>query len=512
LHPLPVLSVVSGVTQFRLPEQAAREVLLVRAIESEDPEGAVLTREDRKFVTAGALGDHPVGGDEPRQTARFLERRSELALERLLGRFPALRRACSLSRWPAWLNWAVPCVALVAGLVSHRIDGNRFNILAFPLIGMLAWNLLVYCGLLLESVRQAFGRRSAADGHPLLRLIQRIGQPLTARLAAQPTLERGVTRFVRDWGHAAGSITRQRANRTLHLGAALFGVGVIAGLLLRARYTAEYQAGWSGTWTGAEHEIAEFLRIILGPASWLTGIALPNADRLRVLRGGGENAGDWLILWAVTAALFVIGPRLILAAWSAARVAVLKERVPVPGPEDFYVRTLLRNALGRPGSVRVVPYAFQPSPTARERLERLLGAALGEKVRVHVDEPVPYGEEDRWLEGQRMSFGDADQLILLFALASTPEAENHGAFAKGIRNALAAGGTGLTVLIDDSSLRERLRAQASAERRLEERLDAWRNVLAQAGLTPVVIGLEFGEEEVSARTLEKALMRSPVPA
>jgi hypothetical protein len=27
-----------------------------------------------------------------------------------------------------------------------------------------------------------------------------------------------------------------------------------------------------------------------------------------------------------------------------------------------------------------------------------------------------------------------------------------------------------------------------------------------------VIGLELGEDEVSARTLEKALMRSPVPA
>jgi hypothetical protein len=160
----------------------------------------------------------------------------------------------------------------------------------------------------------------------------------------------------------------------------------------------------------------------------------------------------------------------------------------------------------------VVPYGFQPSAAARERLTRLLGTALGEKVRVEVDDPVPYGAEDRWLAAEGQTLGDADQLILLFGMASTPEAENHGAFARGVRSALADGGTGLTLLIDDSSFRERLRGQSSAPRRLEERTAAWRAVLAPTGIMPVVIGLELGEEEVSARTLERALMRSPVPA
>jgi hypothetical protein len=160
----------------------------------------------------------------------------------------------------------------------------------------------------------------------------------------------------------------------------------------------------------------------------------------------------------------------------------------------------------------VVPYGFQPSPAARERLARLLGAALGEKVRVEVDDPVPYGAEDRWLASEGRGLGRADQLVLLFAMASTPEAENHGAFARGLRDMLVGGGTGLTLLIDDSSFRERLRGQASASRRLDERAAAWRGVLASVGTAPVVIGLELGEDEVSARTLEKALMRSPVPA
>jgi hypothetical protein len=496
---------MSGVKPLRLPEPAAREVMLVRAIESEDGEGAVLTREDRQYATAAALRDAPPGEDSA-SAAKFLERRSALALERLLSRFPALRRACSFSRWPSWVNWAVPLGALVLGFVSHRLDGERLNILAFPLLGMLVWNLAVYLWLTMSALRPD------REGHPLLKLVEQAGRPLAGRLAAQPTLERGVTRFARDWGRVAGRLTAFRASRTLNLGAALFAVGIIAGLLIRARYTAEYKAGWSGTWVGAEQEVAALLSIIFAPASWLSGIALPGPERLRELRGGSENAGDWLILWAITAGIFVIVPRLLLAGWNAVRAGVLAHRLRIPGGEDFYVRSLLRNALGRPGEARVVPYGFHPSTTARERLERLLAAALGERMRVRVERPVAYGDEDGWLQAETELLGHADQLVLLFSLASTPEAENHGAFAIGVRDRLRGGATGLTLLLDDSSFRERLRGQASAQRRLDERIAAWRQVLLPTGIEPVIVGLELGEEEVSARTLEKALMRSPVPA
>ena len=493
------------VSNLRLPESAARELLLIRAIESEDREGAVLTREDRQYATAAALGQGPPeeGG---RGVARFLHRRSSLALERLMPRFPVLRRACGLSRWPAWVNWAVPLAALVIGFISHRLDGERLNILAFPLLGMLLWNAAVYLWTLVSWLRPGH------DGHPLLGALEKLGRPFAARLSSQPTLERGVARFARDWSAAASPLTAARASRTLHLGAALFALGIIGGMLIRARYTAEYRAGWAGTWSGAETEVGTFLSILFAPAAALTGIPLPTPERLRELRGGSENAGDWLLLWATTATLFVIIPRLALAAWSAARAAVLARSMKLPGEEDFYVRTLLRNALGRPGTARVVPYAATPSVAGRERLERLLGQALGDKVRVQVDQPVPYGEEERWLAVEAARLAEADQLVLLFSLGSTPEAENHGAFAREVAAALSGRGTGLTLLIDDSGFRERLRGQGSAQRRLDERIAGWRQVLLPTGQEPVILSLELGEEEVGARILEKALQRAPVPA
>ena len=92
------------------------------------------------------------------------------------------------SRWPSWANWAVPLAALVLGFLSHRLDGERLNILAFPLLGMLAWNLLVYVWLAIGAVRP--GR----EGHPLLRLVERAASPAATRLAAQPAHAIGVSK------------------------------------------------------------------------------------------------------------------------------------------------------------------------------------------------------------------------------------------------------------------------------------------------------------------------------
>jgi len=298
-----------------------------------------------------------------------------------------------------------------------------------------------------------------------------------------------------------------RISRTLHLAAALFAVGVLSGMLARARYTASYSAGWAGTWAGAEREIAWLLGVILGPASWLTGIALPTAERLGELRESPENAGNWLILWTVTAVLVVIVPRLLLATWCSVRAALLARRLKVPGLEDFYVRRILRDALGRPGTARVIPYGMQIDDRSRDRLERLLRQAAGEKTRVLVDPAVAYGAEDQWLAKEGSTLGDADQLILLFGLGSTPELENHGAFARGVRDRLAGGGAGLTLLLDDSGFRGRF-----GDRRSEERVKAWQQVLAPTGLEPVLVGLTTGEEEVGVRTLERALHRTPSPA
>jgi hypothetical protein len=492
---------------LKVNEDAARDVLLLRAVESEDSSAVVLTRDDRQYSTAEALSWARLA--EParsRDKVLFLARRAEVALERLIPRYPTLSRVRKLARWPHWLSWGLPLAALVIGLATNAIDGQQLNILAFPLLGMLAWNFAVYLWLLIAKLRSAAGSSNRTAGHPVLSMFDWVVRPANARLASHPTLERAVSRFAREWSAVAAKLTRHRASCTLHFSAAMFAVGIVTGMLVRARYTAEYSAGWAGTWAGAETEIAAFLGILLAPASALTGIALPSVERLRALRGSGENAGDWLILWVVTAALFVILPRLGLALYNGLRAAVLKRRLPIE--EDFYVRSLLRDALGQARSVWVVPYGFELSTGARERLGRLLSRAIGEKAQVRCDPSIAYGEEDEWLVRKGDDLTAADQVILLFNLASTPEAENHGTFATGVRQRVGAH-SDLTVLLDDSAFRYKFRGQPSAERRIEERLQAWKAVLAATRMEPIRVSLDSAEEAAEASALEQAMLQAP---
>ncbi|MCA1713975.1 MAG: hypothetical protein LC715_02210, partial [Gammaproteobacteria bacterium] len=402
---------------------------------------------------------------------------------------------------PQFLNWAMPLAALVIGLATNAIEGQQLNILAFPLLGMLAWNVAVYIWLLVTWIRRRSDDERAASKPTMLGWMLR---PATAQLAGHPTLERAVARFGRDWTTAAARLNRSRASRALHFSAGTFALGIVAGMFARARYTAEYTAGWAGTWAGAEAEVAALLKVILGPASALTGIALPTVERLRELRGVRENAGDWLILWIVTAAVLVIVPRLLLALGSTLRSAQLKRRFEIE--HNFYVRRILRDASGRARTVRVIPYAFDLAAEPRDTLKRLLVDALGDRTAVQTDASIVYGDEDRWIERQAGQLAEADQLILLFNLASTPEAENHGALVGRLRDQLKDQAE-LTVLLDQSGFMHKLRGQASAPRRLEERLQAWRAVLASSQVGPIPVMLDSADPD-AARALERAMLQS----
>ena len=187
--------------QLRLNEEGARDVLLVRAIETEDVSAVVLTREDRAHAGAAALGGSSLAGvNDARATAAYLKRRAEVALERLGSRYPAIERVRTLSGWPPVLGWVLPVAALVAGLAANSFENRQLNILAFPLLGMLAWNVIVYVSLIIAILRRA-RRRADASSHPLIGALVWLTRPARAFLVSHPALERAVTRFAWIWRH-----------------------------------------------------------------------------------------------------------------------------------------------------------------------------------------------------------------------------------------------------------------------------------------------------------------------
>lgn len=486
-------------------EAQARQFLLVRSIESEDRDGVLLTREDRAQADqAGRSGG----------ARDYLARRAEFAAVRLETRHPRVADVLRYARWPVWLGWLVPVVALLVGFASNEMGSSKhMNIIAFPLVGMFAWNFAVYLGIIGAGIA-GLARGGVTGGSKgqgfLARLVSSIARRAADRMRGQDGMGRALAGFLGEWNSASAKLTAARGARTLHLGAALFAVGVIGGLYLRA-LGIEYRAGWESTFLGPE-AVHRIISLLLGPASTLTGVPLPDAAHIAALRwsagSSGENAGPWIHLYAASAALFVIVPRLLLASWNAAKAWRLAHHFPVPGREDFYVRRLLRSVEGGAGVVRITPYAYRPSDETITRLTRLVRAAFGDGARVEIDSAVDYGAEEEWLE--RANFApETDHHLLLFNLASTPEAENHGTFARGVVEQIKAAksGTSTAALLDESSYRARLGAQADSDTRLTARRAAWEDMLHSAGAPVFAADLEGEEENALVKRLEAAFAR-----
>jgi hypothetical protein len=198
---------------------------------------------------------------------------------------------------------------------------------------------------------------------------------------------------------------------------------------------------------------------------------------------------------------------MLLFVLSGLRAEVLRRSLPIR--QDFYFRSLLRDALGESGTARVVAYGLDLAGEKRQQLGRMLGAVLGEKVTLSFDPPVSYGSEDDWLTSNGDALTRSDYLLLLFSLSSTPEAENHGAFAGAVRRKLEGGPTSLLILLEEGALRRRLDGSQSSERRQQERVQAWRSVLAGAGVEPTLVSLEENGEDKATQALERSLLRTP---
>ena len=186
-----------------MTEDQARHLELVRAVELEDRESTLLTREDRDQAEAHARG---TGVDVKARSGAtaFLAARAELACARLATRHPGIAALLRRSQWPHWIGWALPLLALVAGLVANEFGtGKRLDLLAVPLLGTIAWNLVVYAWLLLALV----GRRGGQAGAPLYRGLLRVRGFGRGNAEHGTSLQRAGSAFEHRWAASSAPLT-----------------------------------------------------------------------------------------------------------------------------------------------------------------------------------------------------------------------------------------------------------------------------------------------------------------
>ena len=302
----------------------------------------------------------------------------------------------------------------------------------------------------------------------------------------------------------------------LHFSAALLAAGAVAGLYVRG-LGLEYLAGWESTFL-TEHAVHRVLTVVLGPASALSGTAIPPAEHLATMRWSGaqlgENAARWIHLYAITAALFIVLPRLVLALSAALRARRLRRNFDLPLTVDPYFHRLLSMRQGERASVRVVPYSYHPDARSKETLRDVFAELLGTHVTVDFDDPVAYGGEDDYFSGVDPNTGSAPAyLVVLFNVAATPEDENHGELVAGFQRALRQSGamTRLVIILNESPYRQRLAGQGDLESRLEARRNAWQTLLHGRSAHGIWLDLEAGKPAASALRIETALAGDTSP-
>ena len=493
-------------------EHAAREVVLIRAIESADSERAIFTNDDRAYAGRAAAELARWQATERRQPASaeaFIGKRAELLANTLTRRAPALAQTARAFNWPAWIGLALPALALAAGaLIEHIADRQHVNILAFPLLAIVLWNVIVYALLAISWVLRATGADRSVDSRGPRRWITAIGKRLPR--ANSGPVATAIDAFVSQWSTRVASLMAARAARVLHLAAALFAIGAIGGLYVRG-LVFEYRAGWESTFLDAP-VVHAILSLFLSPAAHWIGMPFPGVDEVAAMRfangapnAASANAARWIHLYAITVAAVVVVPRLVLAL-----VARLHEQRRMNAfsfdLNEPYFRRLTGAFGGAPVSLRVIPYSFTVDEAAHDGLRTIARALLGDEAAVTLHAPVAFGAEESINDALIKATHPAALTLALFSLAATPEPENHGVFLKMLRSTL---GSQPAVLVDESGYRQRLGSDSSAERRLGERRDAWRYFCKTAGTDVVFNDLSAPDLAAIERDFEHAVSATP---
>jgi hypothetical protein len=506
-------------------ERSLRTVLLIRSIDEGDAAGEVLSLAERSEATSvamqqtGGISQGLAGPVLPASAEKLIVRRAELLLAKLRTRAPVVNQVLALVGGASWVGLLVLAVAFGFGVAMSALDGHqRIDVLAFPLLSLIAWNLLVYLVAFVAAFRPA--RADSGSGSILsssyARWIRNRADALLRRSSHfNAPLAAAMQRFAQEWASIARPLLSLRAQRLFHLGAALLALGLVVGLYVRG-LVLRYDAGWDSTFLDAA-SVRAVLGVLYGPASKLSGIALPDASQLEALRwgaaGGGAPAGPFIHLIALTAVLYIVVPRLLLVLITSLRFWKMRLRPPLPASFMPYARALLRETGSVTGLLAsVVTYAYSPSREALAGLSALLADALGGEVKVDVRASVAYGEEDAFAERLRLEpLPAADCHLLVMSLAATPESENHGAMLDAMQRTLSRRKANFLLVVDESSYAARMNAEASLATRVAQRARTWREFATARGQTACIVDLtrmRTGTADEAQKTLRDALQRT----
>lgn len=472
-------------------EQQYRDVLLAKAIETQPPppgQPPLLSEKDIRQVTERAL--HELRGNKgqgTRQLERLAIHRADLMLRLASHAQPAIT-ALRRPRRSASLLWWLPVLALLLGFGVEKIaEPHRINLLTWPLLAIVLWNLLMYAVMGVMSLRRLLVRRRAGELDELqAEALRPVAQWWSRSRIKDVYLRHIHQRFMQDW--AAYSQARHgRILRALtHVCAAALALGVALALWATGLFT-EYRIGWESTWLGPE-QMQRLTHLLSWPAQTLLGQPAWSLEQIQQLQNWPEGAQQdgraWLIAYSVLLALVVIVPRLLLAAWHGVAALGLSKTLHVPLDEPYFQR-LTRDLSSQSTHILVHPFSMEMNNPRQQQVLQFAQRHFGAAAHVQFGPVLEYGQgENRF--GQTLEGSRPNLQVLLFNMAATPEQETHGAAMAQFENHVQGA---RAIWLYGHDFAQRLGEGEAARQRIAERSHLWQVFVEGAGMQAQFVGL-----------------------
>ena len=331
-----------------LDEPSARRLLLVQTIETSDVHGKLISpveRDEIDRIVLQSMKDASVSNGASIEA--FLRERTGYVLRVVENRNPALSSLQEFRPWMKSLGVAGFVAAILLGAATDRIaNPHRIDLLSLPLLAIVAWNLVVYCILILGYFFQTIPRlrpQPSHDSRPApATLIRWIDGWRNWHRRSGPLRVNVATVFMRNWYSATAKLQAHRWRKVLHLAAAGWAMGVALSLFARG-LVVEYRIGWESTFLDAQ-QVHDILSVLLIPVTALFAFQSFSVQEIASLRfsdGKGAMAGaSWVYLYATLLAVVVIVPRIGLAQYSGWKERMLSRRVVLNLTDTYYLRLL----------------------------------------------------------------------------------------------------------------------------------------------------------------------------
>ena len=447
----------------------------VRAIEESDTEAVVWDGDARRTATQEAGRGNP-------GTVTFLHKRAMRLLDHP-GRAASLCSFLKVPRLPGWLaglGWAA-AFALGWWLAALGQE-SEINLLALPLVGILAWNAIVILLSLWPGPAEIKDKTEEEDWREtFLHRFEKKSIPMSSQDQLTSSTRERFQGLVR-----AASLHRFgfRFRAWLHIGAALLALGSVGGMYARG-WAKEYRAVWESTLLD-ESGATQFFKTLFAPASAVTGQRVPLEEipgMHRRVKEGAVKPGDalpWIHLYAATLGLFVLVPRLLLAVLDTSRAKRVPSRLLQRPDWQAYAQRLRSLVEGAGAPAQVLTHGLAHDPMALDRWRHLAYLQWRDVGQLTFD-AVPLGGEAEFVNAW---LPQSSRVMLVFNMAATPETEVQrelvDAVAKKLSERKDIAGI-LLLALDDNDLKKRWSGFGDLPARLSERVSAWNEAMSGSG-------------------------------